>query len=32
MLHVVIDDNAFGYIEALSPEISLRNEVYTIVE
>ena len=32
MLYVVIEDNAFGSIEALSPEISRRNEVYTIVE
>ena len=32
MLHVVMDDNAFRSIEALSPEISRRNEVYTIVE
>ena len=32
MLHVVIEDNAFCSIEALSPEISRRNEVYTIVE
>ena len=32
MLHVVMDDNAFGSIEALSREISRRNEVYTIVE
>ena len=32
MLHVVMDDNAFCSIEALSPEISRRNEVYTIVE
>ena len=32
MLHVVMNDNAFRSIEALSPEISRRNEVYTIVE
>ena len=32
MLHVVMNDNAFRSIEALSPEISGRNEVYTIVE
>ena len=32
MLHVVMDDNPFCSIEALSPEISRRNEVYTIVE
>jgi hypothetical protein len=32
MLHVVMDDNAFCSIEALSREISRRNEIYTIVE
>ena len=32
MLHVVMNDNAFRSIEALSPEISHRDEVYTIVE
>ena len=32
MLHVVMDDHAFCSIEALSPEISRRKEVYTIVE
>ena len=32
MLHVVMNDNAFRAIEALSPEISRRNKVYTIVE
>jgi len=32
MLHVVMDDHAFCSIEALRPEISHRNEVYTIVE
>ena len=32
MQHIVMDDNAFCSIEALSREISRRNEVYTIVE